>query len=203
MKAERGNERRERRLQRDALIISPLSHMQPPSSPLVWEQGLSFADPVLWVCDPSLPTPFANLKLKTWLNHGVSHRSAVGRESSGNLCLQPGHSSRESSIWSNFIKNLSPPPHPRAMLPKSWVSLLPRVQRWGGVVWVKVKQQIFTWCMGFFVLTLLFLLPLSAHSHQSEKLLLTFLNGSFLGLSGPQDSVNTAQILDIVCQKFP
>ena len=38
---------RERRLKRDALIINPLSHMQPPSSSFVWEQGLSFADPVL------------------------------------------------------------------------------------------------------------------------------------------------------------
>ena len=48
MKAERGNERmRERRLKRDALIINPLSHMQPLSSSVVWEQELSFADPVL------------------------------------------------------------------------------------------------------------------------------------------------------------
>jgi len=50
----------------------------------------------------------------------------------------------ETSIWSNFIKELLPaPPNPRAMLPKSWVSLLPRVERWGGMVWSGgVKQQI-------------------------------------------------------------
>lgn len=49
-------------------------------------------------------SPISNWKLDC---HGVGHPSAVGRESSGNLCLQPGHSSNGKQHMVQFHKRTS------------------------------------------------------------------------------------------------
>lgn len=81
--------------------------MQPQSSSLVLEQGLSFSDLVLWVCDGFPAHLLPNLRLKAWLT-GVSHPSAAGWDGSGNLCLQPGHSSNGKQRMIQFHKRTSP-----------------------------------------------------------------------------------------------
>lgn len=188
---------RERRLKRDSGKWTarcpdhqPLSHMQLPSSSLVWEQGLSFADPVLWDCDPFPAHLLPNLRLKTWLITGVSHPSAVGREGSGNLCLQPGHGSNGKQHVVQFHKRTSSSPHPpsKPFFPSPGSRYPPGL--WNGVVWCgRMKRQILPVVWFFCVLSLSFSFSFSFLSapliSRKNFYFFTFLERVAPGLSGP------------------
>ena len=164
---------RERRLKRDALIINPLSHMQPPSSSFVWEQGLSFADPVLWVCEP-FPTHLSRQSQTENLTQSLGLAIPLlwaGKAVGICVCSQVT-AQMESSIRSSFIKEFLPPnsiPEPCCLSPGSRYFLRLR----DGVVWYGVDGwSSRSYLMyGVFVLSLLLFLVLLCSSHQSEKLL--------------------------------
>lgn len=101
--------------------------MHPQSNSFILEQGLSFSDPLLCICDcfPALLLPRSETEN---LTRGFSHSLLRAGKLVGTCICSQVMAQMASSIGSSFIKE-SPP---TAMLLMSWVSLPPMVVKWSG-----------------------------------------------------------------------